>query len=65
MMLVYLLAFVSALVLSLSLTPIVIKIAYKFGYVAKPNQLRWHKNTTALLGGIGIFVAFLIPTFFF
>ena len=61
----YFLAFTTALVLSLSLTPAIIKIAYKFGYVAKPNQLRWHKNTTALLGGIGIFVAFLIPTFFF
>ena len=61
----YFLAFVSALILSLSLTPIVIKIAYKFGCVARPHQLRWHKNTTALLGGVGIYLAFLIPLFFF
>jgi UDP-GlcNAc:undecaprenyl-phosphate GlcNAc-1-phosphate transferase len=61
----YILAFSSALMLSLSLTPILIKMAYKFGYVAKPHKLRWHKNNTALLGGVGIFVAFVIPTLFF
>jgi len=61
----YALAFIFALVLSLFLTPIVIKIAYKFGFLAKPNQLRWHKNTTALLGGVGIYIAFLIPALLF
>ncbi|MBZ9578191.1 hypothetical protein KJA13_04180 [Patescibacteria group bacterium] len=62
---VYAIAFASALILSLSLTPIIIKITYKFCWVAKPNQLRWHKNATPLLGGIGIYIAFLIPLFFF
>ena len=61
----YFLAFSSALILSLSLTPIIIKIAYKLGCVASPHQLRWHKNTTALLGGVGIYIAFLAPLFFF
>ncbi|UCB57015.1 MAG: hypothetical protein JSV30_07405 [Candidatus Omnitrophota bacterium] len=57
----YSLAFISALILSLFLTPVVIKIAYKFGCVARPHEFRWHKNTTALLGGIGIYIAFIIP----
>jgi len=61
----YFLAFTAALILSLSLTPVIIKIAYKFGCVAKPNQLRWHKNATALLGGVSIFIAVLIPILFF
>lgn len=61
----YFLTFGLALILSLFLTPIIMRIAYKFGYVAEPNQLRWHKNTTALLGGIGIYIAFLIPVLLF
>jgi len=61
----YSLAFVFALALSLFLTPVVIRLAYKFNYLARPHQLRWHKNTTALLGGIGIYIAFLIPVLFF
>ncbi|NQS99610.1 MAG: hypothetical protein HQ595_00875, partial [Candidatus Omnitrophica bacterium] len=58
---IYFLAFASALTLSLALTPLIIKIAYKFSWVAKPNELRWHKNTTALFGGVAIYIAFLIP----
>jgi UDP-GlcNAc:undecaprenyl-phosphate GlcNAc-1-phosphate transferase len=61
----YAIAFTSALILSLSLTPVVIRLACKFGYLARPHQLRWHKNTTALLGGVGIYIAFLIPVLFF
>jgi UDP-GlcNAc:undecaprenyl-phosphate GlcNAc-1-phosphate transferase len=61
----YLLAFISSLALSFSLTPIVIKLAYKFGFLAEPNQYRWHKKTTALLGGVGIYIAFLIPALCF
>jgi len=47
------------------LTPLVIKIAYKLDLIARPNELRWHKNTTALLGGVAIYVAFLVPVLFF
>lgn len=61
----YLLSFAAALILSFSLSPIMMKIAHKFGYVAEPHQLRWHKNTTALLGGVAIFVAFVLCVFFF
>ena len=59
------LAFLSALILSLVLTPIVRKLAIRFAWVAEPNQLRWHKNTTALLGGAAIYLTFLISTLLF
>jgi UDP-GlcNAc:undecaprenyl-phosphate GlcNAc-1-phosphate transferase len=61
----YLFAFLSALALSLILMPIIRRIAHKAGYVVQPDQLRWHKNTTPVLGGVGIYVAFLIPLLFF
>ena len=62
---IYALAFLSALILSLVLTPIVRKLAIRFAWVAEPNQLRWHKNTTALLGGAAIYLTFLISTLLF
>ncbi|MBN3039025.1 MAG: hypothetical protein JW869_06390 [Candidatus Omnitrophica bacterium] len=61
----YLLPFVISLLFSLLLTRIAIGIAYKFGFVAKPNERRWHKNPTALLGGVGIYLAFLITLLIF
>ncbi len=33
--------------------------------IAQPRQDRWHRQPTALLGGIAIFFSFLIPLFFF
>jgi UDP-GlcNAc:undecaprenyl-phosphate GlcNAc-1-phosphate transferase len=35
-------------------------LARKYGFVAKPRADRWHRKPTALLGGVGIFVAFLV-----
>lgn len=61
----YLYAAAAALALSLVFTPLVITLAHRFGIVAKPSQLRWHKKPTALLGGIGIYCAFLIPVLLF
>lgn len=61
----YLIAFAVSLTLSLLLTPMLIKIAHKFGCVAKPSQARWHKNTTVLLGGVAIFVSFVVCVFLF
>ena len=55
------LAFFSALFLSVILTPCIIFLANKLGLVAKPREDRWHRKPTALLGGIAIFFAFIIP----
>ena len=46
--------------LSLVLTPLVRKLAISFGKVAVPKDNRWHKKTTALLGGVSIFGSMLI-----
>ena len=56
----YVVFFLTPFVLSLSFTPLVRKIAIKCGLISFPRADRWHKNPTALLGGAGIYVAFLI-----
>jgi len=55
----YLLTFILSFALSVVLTPVVRKVAVASGRVAVPKDDRWHKKTTALLGGIGIFVAMM------
>ncbi len=50
----------TALGLSLLLTPLVRAFARSHGYLAKPSLDRWHQTPTALFGGIGIFLAFLM-----
>ena len=46
-----------SLALALGLTPVVRVLARRWGFVAKPKIDRWHKNPTALLGGVAIWVA--------
>lgn len=43
--------------LALVLTPIVRALARRWGIVARPNTDRWHKQPTAMLGGVAIFVS--------
>ncbi len=47
-----------ALVVSLVLTPTVLRLARKQGWIAHPSGDRWHDEPVALLGGIAIFGAF-------
>jgi UDP-GlcNAc:undecaprenyl-phosphate GlcNAc-1-phosphate transferase len=53
----YLLFFACSFVLSVLLTPLVRRLAVRTGQVAVPKDTRWHKKETALMGGVGIFVA--------
>src|SRR5258708_37830589 len=46
-----------SLVLALSLTPVVRALARRWGFVAKPKVDRWHKNPTAMMGGVGIWLS--------
>lgn len=39
------------------LTPLVVRLAHRRGWVAEPQADRWHRTPTALMGGIAIFVA--------
>lgn len=64
-MLNYAAPFFLALTLSFCLTPIIIKISNKCGFIVEPREDRWHKKPTALYGGIGIFLAFIIPFIIF
>ena len=52
-----------ALAASIVFTLAVRFIARKRNFVAKPRPDRWHKKPTALFGGVGIFLAFLLTTF--
>lgn len=61
---VFLLLTVS-LVLSLILTETVRRYAIRFGYVAHPQNNRWHKVPTALLGGVAIYIAYFCPLLVF
>lgn len=43
------------------LTPLFRQVAIKHGWVARPSDDRWHTKTTALMGGVAIFIAVIAP----
>jgi UDP-GlcNAc:undecaprenyl-phosphate GlcNAc-1-phosphate transferase len=47
--------------LALALTPLVRAFARRVGLVAKPKSDRWHKQPTAMLGGVAIWLSVVIP----
>lgn len=53
----------SSFVLSLILIPGVRWLSIRTGRVAYPRKDRWSKHPTAILGGVGIYFAFLISIF--
>lgn len=55
---------ITALAMSLLLVPAVRFCARKRGWIAVPSRERWHKTPTALMGGIGIFLSFAVPSAF-
>jgi len=46
-----------AFALALALTPVVRVLARRWGFVAKPKVDRWHKQPTAMMGGVAIWLA--------
>jgi UDP-GlcNAc:undecaprenyl-phosphate GlcNAc-1-phosphate transferase len=58
----YIIIFLSSLILSLILTPIVKKVTTRLGIVNMPKDTRWKHEPVALLGGIAIFVSFVLAT---
>ncbi len=60
-----LLAIAAAFALALGLTPLVRLLARRFGLIAKPKTDRWHKQPTAMLGGLAIWLAILISYLIF
>jgi UDP-GlcNAc:undecaprenyl-phosphate GlcNAc-1-phosphate transferase len=59
----YAASFGLAFALSLAATFLVRQAARRFGLVAKPRADRWHKKPTALFGGVGIFIGFIVAYF--
>ena len=59
-----LLLFSVSLTLACVLTPIVRSLSLRWGCVAPSKADRWHKEPTALLGGIAIYCAFIFPLLF-
>ena len=60
-----LIGFSASLALCLGLTPLVRNLALKFDCVAQPGKDRWHNMPTALLGGVALTTAYIIPSLFF
>ncbi len=52
---------ISSFAICVIFTPIVRWAAIKNGWEARPSCDRWHTKTTALMGGIAIFAALIIP----
>src|SRR5262245_54447108 len=52
--------FVLALITTALVTPVVAAQARRFGFVARPTQDRWHNLPTALMGGIAIFLGWVL-----
>jgi UDP-GlcNAc:undecaprenyl-phosphate/decaprenyl-phosphate GlcNAc-1-phosphate transferase len=52
--------FILAVVAAALVTPLIIWLARKKGWVVEPRQDRWHKKPTAVYGGVGIFIAFMV-----
>jgi len=52
--------FFLALLFSVLLIPLIKRLSYKWGYLAEPRLDRWHKSPTPTLGGIAIFLGFIL-----
>ena len=61
----YPLAFVTSLIVSLIVTPLVIKLAGRLGIIDRPVDDRWHKKSTPRMGGVAIFIGFIVASAIF
>ena len=60
------LALVVALIVSFLMTPVVKSFAYKVGAIDVPRDARrMHKTPTPRLGGLAIFIGFMVSVFLF
>ncbi len=56
----YPLIFIASLALSLVLTDVVKRATLHLGVLDYPSEARWHRQPVALLGGIAIFISFML-----
>ena len=53
-------SFLIALLLCLILIPIIRRLSTRMGMISQPRDDRWHSRPVPTLGGIGIFIAFIV-----
>ena len=56
----FLIVFIVAFLLVYNLTPLVIKFAEKTNFMDNPQARKMHKKATPLLGGLSVFIGFLV-----
>jgi UDP-GlcNAc:undecaprenyl-phosphate GlcNAc-1-phosphate transferase len=56
----FIVSFLLTFAISAGLTPLVRKVAIRFGQVAEPREDRWHNRPTAVMGGVAIAVSFYL-----
>jgi UDP-GlcNAc:undecaprenyl-phosphate GlcNAc-1-phosphate transferase len=59
----YLLAFITAMVISMALIPLMVRIAPKVGMVDRPDPRKVHAKPIPRAGGVGIVLGALVPIF--
>jgi UDP-GlcNAc:undecaprenyl-phosphate GlcNAc-1-phosphate transferase len=52
-------SFALAIIAAAALTPAMIALARRRGWVVQPREDRWHRRPTAVYGGVAIYLAFL------
>lgn len=55
--------FIITTLISYFLAPILMKIAFNTGYLDEPRNTKVHAHPTPLLGGVGIYLAFIVGLF--
>ncbi|MFW5749660.1 MAG: undecaprenyl/decaprenyl-phosphate alpha-N-acetylglucosaminyl 1-phosphate transferase, partial [Halanaerobium sp.] len=61
----YLAAFIITLLLSLIITPLIIRLAHHFNFIDQPGERKINTKVIATAGGTAIYLAFMIPLRFF
>ena len=59
----YLLATILSFSIVFILTPILMKLAFKYNFTDKPTKRKKHRGNIPLCGGISMFIGFFIPYF--
>ncbi|WP_338449539.1 MraY family glycosyltransferase [Niallia oryzisoli] len=52
-------------IISILITPVVIKLAFKIGATDKPNQRKVHQKIMPRLGGLAIYISFVLGVWFY
>lgn len=58
---VYLLAFITAMAISMAITPIMVRIAPRFGLIDRPGPRKVHVTPIPRVGSVGIVLGSLVP----